>query len=554
MAEILPDAGKPALHLRHRLSVIWIIPLIAALAAGWLGWQSLASRGPTITISFASVEGLEAGKTKIMHNAVELGIVESLTPTPDLRRVIVTARMSKSVEGHLAAGTRFWIVRPRFSVEGISGLSTLVSGAYIELDPGQGSQTTSFTGLEEPPVISADAPGVTYTLHAKRLGSIGQGAPIYYRGLKVGQVLGTDLSDVGGSVTVHIFIRAPHDQLVHDGTRFWNASGISATAGPDGFKIQSESLSALIAGGIAFDVPAGGEAGAIAKPDTPFILYDNAAAADEALYTRKVSFLVHFVGGAQNLRPSAEVRMQGMRIGQVADVHIEYDAATDRVSVPVVIELEADRVKLLHDTGPPEDFEQRAYDILARFVSRGLRARLQSGNLITGQKIVSLDFLPDAPPASLETGGDYPEIPSVASDDIDAVIAAAKALLVSLEGTAGTLNGILASPDIARSLRSLDGTLANLRQVTGDLRSAGLGSLVAKLRATADSADSALRQAGTTLALAGNTLDGNGRGGGDLPGAIRELEAAARSIRTLADYLDGHPESLLRGRTDAAKR
>jgi paraquat-inducible protein B len=554
MPEALTTPGSPAAHARHRVSVIWVIPLIAALAAGWLGWHSLASRGPLITISFASVEGLEAGKTKIKHNDVELGTVESLTPTADLQRVVATARLSKYAEGHLAAGTRFWIVRPRFSVEGISGLSTLVSGAYIELDPGQGAQTTSFTGLEEPPVISADAPGITYTLHAKRLGSIGQGAPIYYRGIKVGQVLGTDLSDADGSVTLRIFIRAPHDRLVHDGTRFWNASGISATAGADGFKIQSESLWALLAGGIDFDVPAGGEAGAVAERDAPFTLYDDAAAADDALYTRKVSFLVHFVGGAQNLRPGAEVRMQGMRIGQVADVHIEYDIATDRVSVPVVIDLEADRVKLLHDTGPPEGFEQRAYDVLARFVSRGLRARLQSGNLITGQKIVSLDFVSDAPPASLATGGEYPEIPSVASDDIDAVIAAAKQLLVSLEGTAGTLNGILASPDIARSLRSLDGTLANLRQVTGDLRSAGVGPLVAKLRTAADSADSALRQAGTTLALAGNTFDGNGRGGGDLPGAIRELQAAARSIRTFADYLEGHPESLLRGRTDAAKR
>ena len=540
--------------VRHRISLVWLVPLIAALAAGWLGWQTLSARGPTITINFGRAEGIEAGKTKIKHNDVELGVIESLEPTADLSRVVATARMGKSAEGHLTEGTRFWIVQPRFSVEGISGLSTLLSGAYVELDPGPGPATRHFTALDEPPVVNANEPGATYTLHARRLGSIAQGAPIYYRGIKVGQVLGTDLSDADGSVAVRIFIRAPNDQLVHEGTRFWNASGVTLTAGSDGVKIQSESLSSVLAGGIEFAVPAGGESGEVAKLDAAFTLYDDAAAANDAIYTRKVRFLLHFPGAVQNLKPGSEVRMQGMRIGQVADVHIEFDAAIDRVSVPVAIEIEADRVKLLHDVIAAHDFEQRAHATFGRFVARGLRARLASGNLITGQKVVSLEFVPDAPAMKMIEGGEYPEIPTLPSDDLDAAIASAKDLLGSLQVTATKLNEIVSSPGVMRSVRSLDQSLANLDHITRDVRAAGAGSLVTELRATADSADSALKQAKATLAVAEGALDGQRSDGGDLAGTIRELKTAARSVRVLADYLEAHPNSLLLGRSEAARR
>jgi paraquat-inducible protein B len=545
---------EPALRVRHRVSIIWLIPLIAALAAGWLGWRTLSARGPSIAIAFASADGLEAGKTKIKHDGVELGVIESLEPTPDLAHVVATARMHKFAEGHLTEGTRFWIVRPRFSLGGISGLSTLISGAYVEFGPGQGAMADRFTALEEPPLVNANEPGVTFSLHAKRLGSIVSGDPVSYRGLKVGQVLGSDLSDADGSVTVRIFVRAPHDRLVREGTRFWNASGVTVTAGSDGLKIQSESLSTLLLGGIDFDVPAGAEPGEVAKSDTPFTLYDDASAASDAIYTRTVRFLLHFPEAVQNLKAGAEVRMQGMRIGQVADVHMEFDAAIDRVSVPVVIEIEADRVRLLHDTTALNGFEQRAYATFDRFVARGLRARLGSGNLIIGQKVVNLDFAPDTSELKMIVGGKYPEIPTVSSSDLDTVIASAKDLLGSLQVAVTRLNGVVSSPEVARSLRSLDGSLVNLDHITRDVRAAGVGPLIAQLRAAAGSADSALKQADATLAVAGGALDGHRSDGGDLAGALRELKTAARSVRVLADYLESHPDALLLGRSEAARR
>jgi paraquat-inducible protein B len=548
-----PTSVDPALRVRHRISIVWLLPLIAAIAAGWLGWRTLSARGPTITITFARVEGLEAGKTKIKHNDVDLGVIEALEPTPDLSRVVATARMSKFAEGHLAEDTRFWIVRPRFSVEGISGLSTLISGAYVELDPGRGPVARHFTALEEPPVVNANEPGVIYTLLATRLGSIGQGAPIYYRGLKVGQVLGNDLSDTDGSLTVRIFIRASHAQLVREGTRFWNASGITVTAGSDGLKIQSESLWTLLGGGIDFDVPAGGNPGEVAKSNASFTLYDDAAAANDAIYIRRARFLLNFPGAVQNLKPGSEVRMQGMRIGQVADVHMEFDAANDHVSVPVVIEIEADRVRVLHPTVATDGFEQRAYAIFDRFIGRGLRARLGSSNLLTGQKVVNLDFVPNLPELKMNADGQYPEIPTLPSEDLDGVVASAKELLDTLQLTATKLNGVVSAPEIMRSVRSLDRSLDNLNHMTNDAR-AGVGPLIAKLRAVAETADSALTQADATLAAAAVALDGRGGEGGDLAGTIRELKSAARSVRVLADYLESHPESLLRGRSEATKR
>jgi paraquat-inducible protein B len=554
MASAQDPGENTGSHVRQRISVIWLIPLVAALAAGWLGWQSLSERGPTITITFTSAEGLAAGKTKIEHNNVELGTIETIEPSSDFNRVITTARVSKVVEDHLTEGTRFWIVRPRFSAEGISGLSTLISGAYVELDPGQGPPTRHFTALEEPPVITANEPGVTYTLHATHLGSITQGAPIYYRGLNVGQVLGYELSDADGSVAVRIFIRAPHDQLVHEGTRFWNASGIAVTAGSEGLKVQSESLWTLLAGGIDFDVPAGGEAGAPAKPDASYTLYEDVAAANDATYLRKARFLLHFPQSVANLKPGAEVRMQGIRIGQVADVHMEFDEAMNLVTVPVVIEIEPDRVKLLHETATTGSFEEKADAILAHFVAHGLRAQLGVGNLLTGQKVVNLDFVAGAPNAAMDEGGVYPEIPTVPSDDLDSMISSAKDLLASLQITATQANAILASPEIARTLRSLDKSLDNLDSITADARKAGVGPLIAELRAAADSAELALKQANTTLTVATGALDSRPSDGGDLAGTLRELKTAARSVRVLADYLESHPESLLRGRSEAAKQ
>lgn len=541
----------PALQERHRLPLVWLVPIIALVAAGWLGYRTIAARGPMIAIIFQSSEGIEAGKTKVKHRDIELGLVERIAPNPDLTAVTVEVRMNRYAETHLRQGTQFWVMRPRLSAEGISGLGTLISGSYIEMEPGPGEPTRQFTALEDPPVVTADVPGSNFTLHAERVGSISQGSPVSYHGIKVGEVLGYELSDQDGSATVKIFVRTPHDRLVHEGSRFWNAAGISFALGSDGLKLQTESLQSILAGGVAFDVPRGGAAGPPAKAGSTFTLYGDTEAARDALFTRKIPFLLHLVGSAQGLSPGAAVRMRGIRVGEVTDVHLEYDAATDQLTVPVIIEIEPQRVMILHSDLSEEGFRERSYDSIRAFVRRGLRARLASGNLLTGQKVISLDFLKDPSAAQMIEGGVYPEIPVTESDDIDSVVQSTKSLLAALETTVAALHRMITSPEVTRSIRSLDASLVHLDHLTAD-SAVEAGPLLRDLRAAAKSADQTLRQATATLAVTGDAFASEGDAGGDLAGTLNELKQAARALHELADSIDAHPESLIRGRSGGA--
>lgn len=549
----MPDDRTPAAtHERHRLPLVWVVPIVAIAVASWLGWRTLSDRGPLVELTLRTAEGIEAGHTLVRHNQIELGVVDALVPSADLSHVTLKIRMNRYADGHLNARTQFWVVRPRLSAQGISGLGTLISGAYVEMEPGGGKPAQHFTALEDPPVVNAEVPGTAYTLHAARLGSIGAGAPISYHGIEVGEVLGTTLSDADGSAAVRIFVRAPHDRLVHDGTRFWNASGIAVEFGSEGVRVQSESLEAILAGGIAFDVPFGGTAGAVAPPLSQFDLFANQDAARDAIFTRRIPFLLHLAGSATGLQPGAAVQMRGIRIGDVTEVHMEYDATTNQVSIPVTIEVEPQRVRILHRPASNADFAQRSYAAFRLFVARGLRARLQSGNLLTGQQVISLDFVPDAPAASLIETGSIPEIPVIGTSDIGAVVQSAKGLLDNVDRTVTTLNGLVASPEVRRSLGSLDASLANLAHVTQVAR-VQAGPLLTELRTASASAHRTLQQATATLAVTYAGL-GSGEGGGNLASALTELKEAARSLRDLADYLEAHPGSLIRGKNEAASQ
>ena len=211
--------AEPEAH-RRRFSPIWALPVVALIIAAWLGYTTFAERGPTITITFTTAAGLEPGKTQIKYHDIELGVVEHVDPTPDLKHVIVTAQMSKIAAPHLKDGNQFWVVRPRFSLTSFSGLETLVSGAYIEMDPGAGNLAHDFTGLAEPPIVRSDVPGTTFKLSGKQLGSIDSGAPVFFRGIDVGEVISTYFKGMAETMTTRIFVRKPYDDFVRPGTRF----------------------------------------------------------------------------------------------------------------------------------------------------------------------------------------------------------------------------------------------------------------------------------------------------------------------------------------------
>lgn len=552
-----PDEAEPVLSRRRRISLVWIIPIVAAAIAAWLGYKTLSEKGPSITISFATAEGLEAGKTRIKHKDVELGVVESVTLAPDLSRVLVTGQMHAGTEPHLNQGTRFWVVRPRLGVSGVSGLSALTSGSHIELDPGKGSAVRRFTGLEEPPVVRSDVPGRTYVLKASRVGSLSAGSPVYFRGVQVGEVLGSDLTDPAGGFTIRVFVRAPYDRFVHDRSRFWNASGITVGTGPSGLKVQVESLLAVLAGGIAFDEAPGATPGEQSPADTVFRLFDDAESVSEAQYVQHVPFLIEFDGSVRGLEVGAPVEVRGMRLGTVTDVKLAFDTATSSVRVPVTVDLDPGRIGIMG--GGPRPLVQEGYPIMTQLVASGLRAQLRSGNLLTGQLYVALDFFPDAEPAKITVEDGRPKLPSVPTDLENITRSISQTLdrfaslpldevLQDVRNTLQSVQSMVNSPDVAESLRSLNAALdstANLSK-TADRQ---MAPLLNTLRQAATAAQGALKQADTTLAGADTSFGYDSRLQRDMLSVMSELKDAARSIRILADYVEQHPEALLRGKS-----
>jgi paraquat-inducible protein B len=528
--------AEPRIKARRRFSLVWVIPIVAGLVALWLGYKTLSEQGPTIRISFQTADGLEAGKTKVKYKNVELGMVDSIELSEDFSKIIVTARMHKEAEPHMNTGARFWVVRPRLDAAGVSGLGTLASGAYVQLDLGRGEPTHDFVGLEEPPVVGSDVPGKAFLLRAKALGSVGPGSPIFFRDLKVGEVLGYKLGGLGEPVTIHAFVRAPFDQYVHEGSRFWNASGISLST-DGGFKIEVESLQAVLAGGIAFDTPPTAQTGAPSPAGTTFTLYKDAADAADAALTRRVPLLVNFEGDVRGLEPGAPVQLRGLKVGKVLDVSLEFDTRDESVHVPVTIEIQPER---LHRIGGPQ--KEQPGDVLAYLVSRGLRAQLQSASLITGQMVVALEFFPDAPPATVKLGGRYPEIPSMPTDlekieqSVTQVLGRIAALpldevVLEVNKTLKSIQTVANAPELMASLRSLDETLVATQRVAAD-------------------AQSTMKRADALLASVDVAYGDGSPMQRDLDQLLSQLRDAVRSVGLLADYLEQHPEALMSGKAD----
>lgn len=544
-----PEAEPPAAKVRRRarLSPVWLVPIVAVIIGGYLAWAAQQDRGPEVKVSFASGEGLEAGRTRIKYKDVDVGTVERVKIRDD-RRIVVTARMEPDAAEYMTSGTRFWVVTPQVGAGGITGLGTLVSGAFIEIDPGPGDPQYEFRGLDEAPEIRSDVPGRNFTLRAVTLGAVTRGAPVYYRGIDVGQVLGFDLAeDDSDDVTVSIFVRAPYDQLVHRQTRFWNASGLSIGTGAEGVQVRLASIQSLVLGGIEFETPASAVTSEVASPGTEFVLFEDFDAAQQAAYTRRTMFLVDFEGSARGLQPGAPVEVRGIRVGSVADVRLAYSESASSLLVRTLIGIEPERVQAVNaDTGeesPPASVEE--------MVRRGLRAQLRTGNLLTGELLVDLDFVPGAGDGEMHRIGEYQVIPSVPTQ-LETIQASATAVLekfaalpidelvASLTNTTKAVEAAVASPETEATLASLRTTLIEVGRA--------VGPLVTSLQGSATAANQTLRQANETLLSVQRTIGPDAPLQADVRGLVRELESAARSVRAFADYLERHPEALLRGK------
>jgi paraquat-inducible protein B len=465
----------PAVHIRQRrFSFVWIIPIVAAVIAIYLGYRTIVQQGPLVTITFNNSEGLTVGQTQVKYKWVALGTLESIDLSPDNSHVIVKVRMNNVGARFLTTHARFWVVRPSLSVTNLSGLDTLVSGSYIGIDPGMpgGHYDTHFTGLEEPPGVRSDEPGGTYVLHADSVGSLSSGSPVFYRDVQVGEVLGYDLGDGIGPVTINIFVRAPFNRLVKPSSHFWDSSGISVGFQGGSLRVQVQSLEALLAGGVTFDLPSG-DASAPPSPDNAtFRLYPTAEDAAAAGYLHQISAVAYFQSSVAGISPGTPVTIFGIQVGDVTDVKFLLDPATGLAKVRVAMELQPERVIRPSDYSP----DLKPQDVLQRMVDRGLRVDLETSSFITGQKDVALSFEPDAGHAAITHEGDALVLPTENGGASDILTAASQItsklsaipfdeIGQNLNKLLVTSNATLGGDQVKNALSSLSATLQSVQHL-----------------------------------------------------------------------------------------
>ena len=522
------DAPEAVVKVRKQFSIVWVVPLVALLIGGWLAFKAISEKGPTVTITFKTAEGLEAGKTKIKYKDVEVGQVEAITLGEDGSHVIVTAELQKGAEPHLTENTRFWVERARIGAGGASGLGTLFAGAYIGVDLGKpgGKPTRSFTGLEVPPVVTTGLPGHHFKLKAEKLGSLDIGSPIYYRQFKVGQVVAYEMEKDGTAVDFRIFIHAPYHEFVRQNTRFWNASGLDVSVDAGGIRVNTESFLTMMIGGIAFDTPINLEPGDPAQEGTTFQLYESREKISEKDYVQRRPWLLHFDGSVRGLSVGAPVDFRGIHIGEVTDINLEFDWEKLVFRIPVLVELEPDRIDWL---GKQTMDRRQGMEFL---VEKGLRAQLKQGSLLTGQLFVALDMYPDAPPAKIIWGEPYAELPTIPTP-MEEITRGVTRIVEKFEK--------IPLEEIGNDLRD---TMAHLNKTTEQLQ-----KLVQNLDANvAPAATGTLKQAQTTLNKMDRLLNADSPTGHELKRALAELADAAQKIGILMDYLERHPDSVVFGK------
>jgi paraquat-inducible protein B len=492
-----------------------------------------------VVLTFKTAEGLEAGKTAVKYKDVQIGLVTHLRLARDRSHVRVLVQFNKEAESFTASDSRFWVVRPRLDTSGISGLNTLLSGAYIGADAGVSKETAGeFTGLETPPTVTRDDSGKQFLLRATDVGSLDVGSPVYFRRVKVGQVAAYELDGDGRGVTMRVFVNAPYDKFVGMNTRFWQASGIDAQLSASGFTLRTQSLATILLGGIAFRAPEDAM-GPVATENASFALAQDEATAMKEPDGPSQTLLMYFNQSLRGLTPGAPVDFRGVVIGEVKSIGVEFDRAEREFRMPVLVQVYPDRLRRRESNGNAGATESRAtqQERLRFLAEKGLRAQLRSGNLLTGQVYVALDFFPKAPAAKIDVTKNPIELPTVANslDEIQSQVQeiATKLNKVPYEQIAG---------DLRTTLATLNKTLTAAEQTVNRINNDVTPELAA-----------AMKDVRKTVNTAERTLADDSPLQQDMRQTLQELTRAAGSVRVLTDYLERHPESLLRGKPDDKK-
>ncbi len=519
------EPARVIIQQRRRPTVLWVVPIVAAAIGGWLWFRAIMEKGPTITITFSTAQGLQAGKTQIRFKDLVIGTVEAINLAEDLSHVVLTAEMVAGSEPFLNEGTRFWVVRPRIGATGVSGLDTLVSGAYIGVSAGLGVPTYTFEGLDWPPPNPDARPGLRVVLQSDTLGSVNSGSPVYFRGVQVGEIETHALTKDNKGVNISAFIWKPYDKLVRSDARFWNMSGINVAMGSYGLKVQTSTLEALVSGGVAFETPVTDKPAPLARQGERFKLYSSLQAVDQDKpRDLELAYVAYFDDPVRGLHVGAPVALKGIRIGTVTRVKMEYDASTNSIRTPVTMELDPENI-----IGMSGSTVTQARETIATLVDQGLRAQLQTGSFLTGELFVELNFDPGTP-ARLVGVSELPELPTVPSK-LRALTTRVERIIAKLEGLPleNLVEGAVGVVDEARALlKRVDPMATHLERTLGnaDKTMASIQSMIAP--------NSVMRY--------------------DLGTALEEAATAMRSIRVLASYLERHPDALIYGKLRSGGR
>jgi len=526
-----PLAASPAIDRPSRWlpSLIWMIPVLAALIGAWQVVSWVTNKGATVYVYFSSGEGLEAGQTKVKYKDVDIGRVVSVTLGEDGNRVVAKIEMAKEADRFTAIDSRFWVVKPQIGASGVSGLGTLLSGPYIGAAPGVKEDTTnSFTGLETAPPIPIGLKGREYKLHAETLGSVAPGSPVYFKRVRVGQVASVALDKAGHGIDMSVFVEQPYIGLVGPDSRWWHASGVDLRLDASGLKLNTQSLAALATGGIAFESADDRKPVTPAPAGTRFLLSEDRSAALRPPDGPAVTAVVYFDQSLRGLSPGAVVDFRGVALGEVRAVGIEFDRERQKFTMPITVDLYPGRLgKGFMAAMEREDGGLRA---LTAMVGRGLRAQLRNGNLLTGQLYIALDFFPNARKATIAAQGDLLVLPTVPGqlDELQSQISriASKLDKIPFDEIGVNLN---------LTLKQANATLARID-----------GKVLPEMQQT-------LNAAKATFASAESVLAQDAPLQSDLRKALQSVTDTMAKIDALADYLERNPQSLIRGKPQEKK-
>jgi len=526
-----PAPGLPRVSQRPKrnLGWVWLIPIVAALVGLSILYHSWSKQGPRIFITFQSATGLEAGKTQIRYRDVVVGLVKEIRLTEMRDKVVVEAELNKDAAGMANEATKFWVVKPRIGISGVSGLSTLMSGAYIETDTKHGAlgkvTQKQFIGLEEPPSITSDRPGSRFVLRSEDLGSLTVGAPVYMRRVQVGMISSYKLEPGGKFIETEVFIDAPYDRYVDGSTRFWNESGVDVTLSPDGMQINTQSLVSLISGGVSFG--SFGKPRDLSEVDRTFKLYDNRRAAEVEPQGVAVPITMHFNQPTRGLKVGASVDFNGVDIGIVNSVALDFDLAIGKFFTTVNATLYPERLGAVYqEMNMSRRSLEQLTDSLVIMTKRGMRAQLRTSNILTGQLYIVLEDFPNAPKIEIPKAEVPFKMPTLASDDLDKL----------QQQVAGIVNKLDKIPfeSIGNEVNEM---IKQIKMLSATLDK----SVVPKLNSTLAQVELAVKNLNGLIAP-GSPITAS------TEAMLEDLRRSLRSLRGLTDSLQTQPDSIITGR------